>query len=319
MRGIIVPTACLLLCALGGIACAQDWPSAQGTVAILQQVDAELAQAELVGDPAIYTSNNLAEYLRDKAKRYFAYDYQWTVASSFTDLRSRVRVSADVYRFASDLDAFGAYSIDRDPRVPGEVIPLAGQASLVAAYWSGNQLHVWRGPLYVRLVPADAKPALRPAVLVLGQSIVERLPVVKRDPPVFAIPPTRNLVVESVKFQRRDVLGDSALKNALIGTYGRRTGERELAVDMELLLLDGGDKNGAQQTYAALQRLLAKGGAVRPVGALGQAAITVRHAEYGKTYAMKQGRYVAMLRRVRNAQAAEAVLREIGKNIRLAK
>ena len=310
---------CALLASLASAGWSQNWPSSSQAVRLLTQTAAELASFDLDGEIATYTRKNLWEYINGEAERYFAYDYEWTVAAGFKDLRSNVSTAVDIFRFATPLDAFGAATIDRDPAVPGEIIPLGGQASLISAYWAGNQIHVWRGPLYVRILPGSLSDRLRPAALELAQAVVSRLPLMEKDPPVFKIPPTRGLIAESVKFRRRDVLGQAFLKNALLALYGRRLPNRKLDVDMELLLFDGTDPRGARSTHDHLGKYLGEGGAVRPVASLGEAAFVVRHPRHGMTYAMRQGRYVAMLRKVKNSAAAEAMLREIGKNIRLAR
>lgn len=300
-------------------AASQDWPTAPGMTALIEGVAARLDTFDLHGPVETYTRENLREYLKGEAERYFAYDYEWTVTGRLRDKRSGALIALDVYRFRADLDAFGAATIDRDPATPGEIIPLPGQRSPVAAYFTGNRLHVWRGPLYVRIVPAALGDNLRPAVLELGQAVAESLPVVEKDPAVFRLLPTRGLIAESLKFQRRNVLGQAFLANALLATYGRRLPERKLDVDMEMLLLDGQDVAGAQATFTALEKHLAGGGEVRPMAALGEGAFIVRHATHGPTHVMRQGRYVVILRQVKRADAAEAMLREIGKNIRLAR
>lgn len=322
---------CVLLCGWAAVVSGQPgdasepagapaepvWPSAAETAALVRQVALGLDQFLMPSEPGIYTRENLQEYLGDAAERYFAYRYQWTVACRLTDRRSDVVLAADVFRFETDLDAFGAFSVDRDPRTPGELVPLPGQTGIVSAFWAGNQIHVWRGPLYLRFIPASLKPTLKPVVLELAQAVVQELPRPVRDPAVFALPPTRGLLLESVKFIRRNVLGQESLACALSATYGRRTPQKKLDVDCELLIFDGDTDAGALRTLEALREFLSKGGSPRPLAALGEAAFTLRHRELGMAYAMKQGRYVALVYQAKDPSAAEAMLRDIGKRIRL--
>lgn len=300
-------------------ATAQDWPTALQTTALLEEIAGSLDSFNIDAEVETYTRANLREYINREAERYFAYDYEWTVTGPFKDKRSGALIALDVYRFGAALDAFGAATIDRDPAAPAEIVPLPGQTATIAAYFTGNRLHIWRGPLYVRIVPGALGDGLRPAALELGQAVAERLPLMEKELAVFRLLPMRGLIAESLKFQRRNVLGQAFLNDALLATYGRRLPDRKLDVDMELLLFDGQDLAGAQATFASLEKHLAGGGEVRPVAALGEAAFIVRHGTHGPTHVMRQGRYVVMLRQVKRADAAEAMLREIGKNIRLAR
>lgn len=318
-HGLMMMAGAAMLLWFAGPVAAQEWPSATQTTALLQDIAARLDDFDLHGEVRTYTRENLRQYIKQEAERYFAYDYQWTVVGMFRDTRSEALITVDVFRFRDTMDAFGAATIDRDPAAPGEFVPLPGQRSPIAAHFSGNRLHVWRGPLYVRIVPGAPGDGLKVAAMELGQAVTEGLPAVEREPAVFRLLPTRGLIVESLKFQRRDVLGQGLFESALLATYGRRLPDRKLDVDMHMLLFDGQDPAGAQAVFSSLEGHLAGDGDVRPVAALGEAAFIVRHATHGPTHVMRQGRYVVMLRQVKRADAAEALLREIGKNIRLAR
>ena len=297
---------------------AQTWPSASETAGLLREAVAALPGASLTGEIANYNASTLHAYLGDEATRYFAYDYQWTVASQVHLVQPPVTVSADVYRFGSDLDAFGAFSCGRDPSPPPQTVPLPGLVTPLTAYWSRGQLHIWRGPLYIRLVPAAADPGLAPSITDLAKAILSRLPEPQKDPPIFKIPPTRDLILESVKFQRRNVLGNKALSNALLASYGRRQ-PGKLVVSMELVLFEGRDAAAAQGTCQTLQGMLAPDGGEQQIATLGESCFALRHPDYGQLYVMRQSRYVALLRQVKDPQAAETVLRDLAKSARLAK
>ena len=305
---IVVPIAC---------GWAVEWPDQTTTAGLLQKAGEQSPAFAVSGDIGVYTRANLRQLIGATAERIFAYDYQWTVAATYRASEAGADVSVHIYRFGSDIDAFGAYSVDRDPKVPGGLMPLDRPTPPVAAYWRGNQLHVWRGPLYVRVVPSGLQESLKDAVLQLARTVLAKLPVAK-TPAIFGIPPQRGLIVEAVKFHRRNVLKQPSLGSALSGLYGRRA-PNKLDVDMELLLFVGQSPEAAEATYEALQAYLRKGGAPRPIAALGQAAFTIRHSHHGLTYVMRQGKYVVMLAQVKDKSAAEGFLREIGKNIRLAR
>jgi hypothetical protein len=272
----------------------------------------------LQGDPATYDIATLRDYLGQDAERYFTYDYQWTVSARLHDGKSGTGLTVDIFRFAGELDAFGAFSLARDPLVPAQMIPLEGQTPGLSAYWAGNQLHVWRGPLYLRITPASAAGDLSAVALVVGQALTEQLPAAGQVPGIFKVAPARDLILETVRYQRRNVLGQTGLGPALIASYGRRQ-PGKLVVTAELLLFETPNPAGAQTTFATLQTLLTAETQASPVAALGEACLALRHATYGQVYLIRQGRYIGMLRQVKDPQAAEATLRELAKNARQAK
>ncbi len=318
----------LVLC-LGSSARAEaPWPSAPQAAALLREARAAAAGFQLSGEVRLYDRDNLREYLgqaaeggpsaASDAEGFLGYDYQWTAAGGFKHPTDGLSVAVDVSGFRTDLDAFGAFSLGRDVTAAGEPVALPGQASVLSTYWAGSRLYVWRGPLFLRFLPhAPGSPGayglkgeVRAQVLSLAQVLLAGFPLPAQDPPLFRIPPVRGLIAESVRFQRRKVLGQEALSNALTATYGRRL-PGKLLPDLELYLFDGGTTDGARRTFEALRRYL--GAAQEPtlMAGLGEAAFALRHPVHGQTVVMRQGRYVAMVRRVRDPSEAEALLREV--------
>lgn len=303
------------LCAVVSCCAAQPevWPSAGEVSRMLSAVPGDLPTASLASGPDAYTRADLTTIAGPLAKDMFAYEYNWSIAATYRIGGAEVR--AELHRFASDLDAFGAHSAIRDPQVPGQVIPLDRPTNVIAAFWAKDALHVWRGPFFVRFVPTAMGDAGRNAALQLAPVVLGKLPPMPSSPRLFSIPPDRGMVVESVKFQRKDVLGQPALRNALRAMYGRRL-PGKIDAEMHLWLIDALNPSGAMQAFAAVRGYLMQAAIPRPLGALGEEAIVLRHPKHGQAYVMREGAYVAVLEQVKDAQAAEAVLRTIGKNVR---
>jgi len=239
---VTLPNRCLMVCALL-LACvwasAQPWPDAAGVAALIQSLGA-VAGVGPQGPPVTYTRDNLKQYGGSNAERVLLYDYKWTVASAWRAAEPSVAIAADVYCFGSPLEALGAFSIDRKAG-PGatEVIAVPGQVSALSAYWSGTQLHVWRGPLYLRVVPASEQDGAKAPVLALASAILEKLPRPSADPAILGLLPERGLLVDTVKYHSKNALGLPFLRNSLAVTYGdRRPGGLDVA--MQLLLMDAG-------------------------------------------------------------------------------
>jgi hypothetical protein len=291
------------------------WPSAPQAATLLREARTAPAGFQLSGEMRLYDRDNLRDYLGRDADGFLGYDYQWTAAAVFKHPADGLSVAVDVSGFRTDLDAFRAFSLGRDVLAAGEPVALPGQASVLSTYWVGSRLYVSRGPLYLRFLPAGVKGEVRAQVLSLAQVLLAAFPLPAQDPPLFRIPPVRGLIAESVRFQRRNVLGQEALSNALTATYGRRL-PGKLLPDLELYLFDGGSSEGARRTFEALRRYLGAAQEPTPVASLGEAAFALHHPVHGQTVVMRQGRYVAMVRRVRDPSEAEALLREVARRAR---
>jgi hypothetical protein len=294
---------------------AAQMPSPEEAAGWLRAAASDVKELKLQGDVALYTRENLRKYIDGDADRHFAYQFQWTVSSQWAPLSGGNTIAADLYCYATNLDAFGAFSQDRDATAPAELVAIPGQTTL-SAYWAGNQLHLWRGPLYLRVIPATLQDTARPAVLALAKAVAAQLPPPGADPPVFKLPPTRDLILESVKFQRVNVLGRPELSEALLATYGRRKPDRSLQVLAQMYLFDTGSAAQAMQTYAQLLAVVSSDQTPTPVAALGDAAVSGRDRRLGQFYLVRQGACVTLMTQVASAPEAEALLRELGRNIR---
>lgn len=297
---------------LAGAVLAAEWPAAPQCVALLQAADASLDGWALRGDPATYTRSNLAELVGGAAAQMATYDYLWSVAGSFAGAVGAV--ATELHRFETDLHAFGALSLPRDPLVPGKIMALDRPTPPLSAYWQGSALHVWRGPFYARFVAqggAHQEMAIEVASAVLGQ-----LPPAPPLPALMRLAPERGMVLEAMRFRAKDVFGQPALRNALTVDYGQRL-PGEVRMEMRLALFDSLTPPGAGQTFRTLQEYLRQAGIPRPIPALGQAAFVLRHPGHGQTYVMQEGQYVAVVEQVKQPQSAEGLLRTIGTSIRL--
>lgn len=294
---------------------AADLPTAQQGAQWLRAAAASVPGLALKGDVALYHRDDLWKYIDGDADRHFAYHFQWTAASTWAPTSGGSTLAADIYCYATNLDAFGAFSQDRDPALPAELVPIPGQTTL-SAYWAANQLHLWRGLLYLRVIPATFRETVKPTVLALATAVAAQLPAAGPDPPLFKLPPTRDLIIESVKFQRANVLGRSDLSDALLATYGRRKPDRTLQASAQMYLFDTADATAAGQTYARLLTVVSADQTPTPVAALGDAAVSGRERRLGQYYLVRQGPCVTLLAQVTSSAEAEALLRELGRNIR---
>jgi hypothetical protein len=299
------------------------WPDAPQVVALLNTFSTEATGCAMEGAPRSYSKDNLWEYIDGEAERFLAYDYRWTVAATYHPANSKAKIDLQVFAFGSDLDAFGAFAQDRNDTTPPALIQSEG-------FWAGNQLHVWRGPFYVRAAPSSTDAALRVPCFRLVEALFAPLPAPPARPRDLALLPVGDLLPRTVQFVRHDVLGQASLHNAVMATYvedlppvrlprARSTGRPDMprTANIRLIVLVGASAPEAKQLFADLLAALAGSAHTTVVEELGDDAAYASTDRYGRILVMRVRNYAAAVIGFDRNRAAEGLLRLLGTNIRV--
>ena len=120
----------------------------------------------LLASPLVYTGENgLYEYIDGAAEPYLSYSYRQVAVARYGDVHGREAL-VELWTFAKDDDAFGAYTYDRS----GNVYDLGDEASVFE-----NYVWVWKGRNYVRFEPSviGVSPD---EVRVIAEAVLDKLP-----------------------------------------------------------------------------------------------------------------------------------------------
>jgi hypothetical protein len=238
------------------------------TMTIAADIEKDLFPASVQGwtltpETAVYTPENLYEYIDGASELYISYGF----AKLFTRLYIRMgqpEITVDVFDMGGPGNAFGIFAHSQEN--PGHD---AGQDS---EYLDGL-LRFWQGRYYVSLLCSLETPESRAALLVLGRLLAERLAPAARRPSALALLPEAGLTVPSVRYFRHsawqntyvfisaeNILNIGPDTEALLARYDQ--GEQRPIV-LLVLYPDPAAAERAFANFIRIFRLPANGGAVQ--------------------------------------------------------
>ncbi len=282
--------------ALVGRAAAAGPPSVQQ---VRQLVGNPPAGWTVTDGPKVYSPDKLWEWIDGEATDLEEYKLKFAVAAMYSKGGKTAEVG--VFVAATPIDAFGLFS-----RSHGEGAKPAPFVN--AGAWCGDQLHVWRGYCYVRVMPVGATPAEKVAVQSIALALCKGIEPAKKLPRLLKLLPQQNLVPCSVVYYRANILGQEKLGNGVKAQYraGRKT--------VTLWLIEERTSKAAQAALAVMAGVLGK---QRSLPTLGDEAFLGASDAYGVTVAMRKGRYVAAVTNATARSFAEGLLRMLSVRIQI--
>ena len=234
----------------------------------------ETAGWRATGEDAVFDTETIFSYIDGHAEVYLAYGMKRCIARRYTGPDGEPDIIVDLYELASDADAFGVFTHDRD----GEKVDV-GQDGLYRHGW----LSFWQGRWFGSIYAEGESESSKAAVLALGKASAAAIGEVGKEPALVADLPADGLDPRSVKylhaqeilngvvylgFDNQFLLGPDV--NAAIGRYDLTGG------GAWLLLIDYPDEAIAEQ---AENQALESSLAVRRRGARVVAVLSPEPAE----------------------------------------
>jgi hypothetical protein len=172
-----------------------------------------------MGDTEFYNSDNLFEKIDGRAPAYQNYNIQQLRCRSFAvNAAAGSYVDVYEYRFDTPVDAFGMFSLERDPK--GEGLDFAPDG------YSGAMGYFFRqGAVYVQIIASDQKP---PTVALAKAIALDRAKSIPVDDSGLAGRrklPADGLMADTVAFVPENAQGQSALKEVFQAKYKFNGGE----------------------------------------------------------------------------------------------
>ncbi len=300
----------LLPAALAACGGGQPPPSAQSSaspapMAVTAEEQALLALLPVTGgaadwsqtkEPRRYGPGNLWEYIDGAAEQYLTYGFQELATAAYAHVSTQIEATADVYKMADPLNAFGIYAQERSSSCQ------AVSAGVEGCY-AGGALTFWSGPYYVKLTSFKDSAEVKPALLVLASAVAGRLGAPGAPPVEIGVFPVKNLVPHSLKYVPKDVLGQSFLANAFEAQY------QEGPSTHRLLMIDFDTPDAAAEGLARYKTFIGTGGKVTgDLRAPGEGGFTGTDSFYGAVCAVRSGRLVFVALGVPSHKAGLALI-----------
>jgi len=198
------------------------------------------------GNPAVYTPDNLFEYIDGAAEVFLSYDFQ-QLATLTDENTQKSSIAVDVYRHSNTRNGFGIYTQEKPTE--GNFLDIGTQG-----YYEKGVLNFLKGPYYVKIAGFDLGDKDREVLTSTARAISENLGDAVNFPPVVSCFPGEGKKSNSEKYINLDFLGHTFLHSAFIADYVRN------GQDYQLFILETGDPAAGDEVIAKYNEFLQKKG-----------------------------------------------------------
>lgn len=178
-----------------------------------QPLEIALPGTKPLADTEFYNADNLFEKIDGRSPAYQNYNVQQLRCRSFgVNAASGSYVDVYEYRFDNPVDAFGMFSLERDPK--GQGLDFAPDG-----YLSGTGYFFRQGAVYVQILASDTKPETLALALAIAQNRAKELPADDTGLAGRRSLPAAGLITDSVAYVPENAQGQSALKDVFQAKY----------------------------------------------------------------------------------------------------
>jgi hypothetical protein len=183
-------------------------PAAKG-----EPLDIKLDGLKPMGDTEFYNADNLFEKIDGRAPAYLNFNVQGLRCRSFSVAGAGSSyVDVYEYRFDTPVNAFGMFSLERDPK--GEPLAFAPDG-----YLSGMGFFFRQGPRYIQVLASDQSPKTLDLAKTIAENRAKNLPADDAGLGARRRLPVAGLDVTSVQFVQENAQGQAFLKNVFQASY----------------------------------------------------------------------------------------------------
>ncbi len=166
-----------------------------------------------MGDTEFYSSEDLYQKIDGRSPAYQGFNVQELRCRTFSiDGAGSSYVDVYEYRMDTNVDAFGIFALERDPK--GKSLPFAKDG------YSGELGYYFRqGPVYVQILASDQNPKTLEVALAVAQNRAKVLPADDSGLDGRRALPSAGLEPGSITFVQDNAQGQDFLKNVFQGSY----------------------------------------------------------------------------------------------------
>ncbi len=166
-----------------------------------------------MGDTEFYNSDNLYEKIDGRAPAYQGFNVRQLRSRSFAvNAAAGSYVDVYEYRFDNPVDAFGMFSMERDPKgQPLDFVPDG---------YSGEMGYFFRqGAVYVQIIASDVKSATAAAARAIAENRAKELPADDKGLAGRRKLPADGMIADSVAYIPENAQGQASLKDVFQAKY----------------------------------------------------------------------------------------------------
>jgi hypothetical protein len=192
------------------LACGGDEGEQKLDISALLPANLPTIGLERVSEIRTFDNKGLWEYINGGAELYLNYNFIEVATADYK--QNDIEIVVDLYRFASEDDAFGLYSMFRTPDV--QIIRLG-----VEGFTAPASLNFAKGKFLVRLVGYDETNAGGLALINLAEEIGKLISGTSNLPAMFDFFPSENQIGATEKYYIESFLGQKSLHEVYARDY----------------------------------------------------------------------------------------------------
>ena len=163
-----------------------------------------------VSDYPVYTPDDLWDYINGAADAYLALGFIDLHINEF--VKGKNNIKAEAYRFSTDAEAFGIYSLERSP---GYDFITTG----VQGYMEEGVLNFYKGVYYIKLMTHSKSRKVNDSMKLLADRISDIVPGTNEFPALLRAFPAEGLLKNQETYLLDGVLGHDYLRGAFRASY----------------------------------------------------------------------------------------------------
>ena len=171
----------------------------------------QISNWKITQNDPVYNANNLWDIIDGAADLYLEYNFIELHIARYISIDS-IEVKVELYRHASDVDAFGMYSQERDTGY--KFIQLG-----VQGYLQQGVLNFITGPYYIKLSTYQTGSKAQEAMLTISKVLADHLKQNNTMPKLFQVFPVEGKLLNTEQYVARNFLGYSFLNSVYTAIY----------------------------------------------------------------------------------------------------
>lgn len=260
--------ACNLILLL--LTCALHAQTPEALVSFMTPVDGWAINKELL---EVFHEDNLFERINGASPGYIAYHFQEMTSIDYQ--KEKKYITIQVYRHATENDAFGIYSAERAQDATFLNIGAEG-------YQSGSILNFLAGCCYIKIQSPGTTPETAKAIEKIARNLAEKIASSPEMPGAVTAFPPQNLKARSEMYVATKFLGHEFLHGAFSATYTTADGKT-----YKLFIIDGKDRDEIKQMLTDWFTFTKQ-----PTDAIAEGRLTAKDKYNGDVHMQWQGKYL---------------------------
>lgn len=246
-----------------------------------------------------FTAENLWEFIDGAAEQFVLYGVKTVATTDIENKGEKAEFSIELYEMPNALNAFGVYSLERNP--VGSFLEVGTEGC-----WNGTSLFFYKNKYYAKIVGFEENKQLEQSVKYIAERLSAAIPDSVEVPSSLSLLPHEGLKKHSEKYYTKNVLAQPYFSNGYTAEY--TIGK----VNCLLFFVLCSDAQEATQDYISYKKYIETNGN-KPLSnvTIGEEGFSGTDSFYKKVLAFHQGSTVGGVLGDYDENAAKKIIEQL--------